>query len=76
MSWYYVKPPLQSSQPYEIHHRECRFLPVADTRTLLGWFTNQHLALAEALEVYGRAKLCSQCCKVNIADPVNVSGQF
>ena len=73
MSWYYVKHPIQPSQPCEIHHKECRLLPVADTRTLLGWFTNQHLALAEAQEIYGQAKLCSTCCQAPIARLVKMS---
>lgn len=59
---YYLNRNAQSTGEHEIHTMDCKYLPYAENRILLGYFNNCKDALKEAKKYYSNVDGCHFCC--------------
>ncbi len=59
---YYVNQNAQPSGEHEVHAENCAFLPSAENRIYLGYFSNGREAIKEARKHYSNVDGCFYCC--------------
>jgi hypothetical protein len=62
MKKYYVNDNTQANGDHEVHHEDCRYLPLPQNRTYLGDFSNCKPAVKEAEKHYSQTNGCKTCC--------------
>ncbi len=63
MKFFYLSSKPNSSGNFEIHEKECEFIPEALDRDYLGPFNNGKEALRKALLTSPKSICCEACCK-------------
>ena len=53
----------QSTGEHEVHSSECKFLPSAENRQYLGYFSSSKEAIIEAKKYYANVDGCWYCCR-------------
>lgn len=51
---------------FEIHNRECPYIPDLGEREYIGIFKNPKEALKKAIHAHPNASLCAYCCKSSL----------
>lgn len=59
MKKYYVNDKAQINGDHEVHHEECKYLPL--NKTYLGQFTSCRPAVTEARKIYIQVNGCKTC---------------
>ncbi len=62
MDYYYVNKNAQPTGEHEVHKSTCSYLPDANNRIGLGYFSNCADALKKAREYYSKVDGCYYCC--------------
>jgi hypothetical protein len=62
MKFFYISTVSNSDSSYEIHHRDCPYLPDPDKREYIGPFNTGKEALRKAIHANPNACLCPFCC--------------
>ncbi len=61
MTRYYVNKNAQSNGDHEVHRPGCSFMPDAENRIYLGYFSSCHGAVREAKKHYPQSNGCYFC---------------
>ncbi|MCH7400477.1 hypothetical protein ACFOUP_10620 [Belliella kenyensis] len=67
MKFFYLSSISDENGNFQIHEKECPFLPDALDRDYLGPFNNGKEALRRALSINKKATICEHCCEKKIA---------
>ncbi|MBW3469373.1 hypothetical protein [Arthrospiribacter ruber] len=62
MKFFYISTIKNENASYEVHHRECPFLPEAEKREYIGAFNTGKEALRKIIHANPNASLCKICC--------------
>lgn len=62
MDYYYVNKNRQTNGDHEVHTSSCSYLPDADNRLYLGYFSTCAEAVREAKKTYSQSNGCYCCC--------------
>ncbi|MGM0945227.1 MAG: hypothetical protein ACQEW9_08590 [Bacteroidota bacterium] len=62
MKFFYLSSKPNEAGKFEIHHRECDFIPDALERDYLGPFNNGLEAMRKAQSIQSESCLCEACC--------------
>ena len=61
MKHYYVNKNSQSNGDHEVHNGGCPWLPRAENRIYLGFYSTCHQAVTEARKYYRQVNGCAHC---------------
>jgi hypothetical protein len=73
MKFFYLSSKANSKGDFEIHEKECEFIPGALDRDYLGPFNNGREALRKAMSMKSTAVCCESCCKSTFSAIINSS---
>jgi len=62
MDYYYVNKNRQTNGDHEVHKSGCSYLPDAENRLYLGYFSTCAEAVREAKKTYSQSNGCYYCC--------------
>jgi hypothetical protein len=62
MKKYYVNDNAQDNGDHEVHHEDCRYLPLPQNRTYLGEYSHCQPAVKEASRYHHEVNGCRTCC--------------
>ncbi|GAB3222194.1 hypothetical protein J0A67_11840 [Algoriphagus aestuariicola] len=63
MKFFYLSSTANASGNYEVHEKECEFIPGSLDRDYLGPFNNGREALRKAVSLNPQSVCCESCCK-------------
>lgn len=64
MRFFYISTQADKNNMFEIHERECAYLPSLEDREYIGLFKNSKEALKKAIHAHPNASLCAHCCNL------------
>jgi len=64
MKFFYLSSKANQNNQFEIHEKECGFIPDSLDRDYLGPFNNGREALRKALSIKATAVCCVSCCQL------------
>jgi len=68
LPWYYLQTDDQENDRVNLHQANCRSLMTRPYETMLGWYTNERLALSDARAIHSNVSLCSHCSQPSKLD--------